>query len=111
MKSALIIVDVQNDFCEGGSLEVKNSNEIIPIINNLLEKYNKNFDVKILTKDWHPEEHISFIGNNLEEKLLTAYATELTLKWKVRKFHLKYFRVIFPSIAYKEAKEQKFILT
>jgi nicotinamidase/pyrazinamidase len=85
MKSALIIVDVQNDFCEGGSLEVKNSNEIIPIINLLLEKYNKNFELKILTKDWHPEDHISFIGNNLEEKLLSINPTELTFKWKVIK--------------------------
>ena len=35
MKTALIIVDVQNDFCEGGSLEVQNANQIIPKINAL----------------------------------------------------------------------------
>ena len=37
MKTALIIVDVQNDFCEGGSLEVPNANQIIPKINALSE--------------------------------------------------------------------------
>ena len=81
MKSAIIVVDVQNDFCEGGSLEVKNSNEIIPLINLILEKFNTNFDLKIFTRDWHPEEHISFIGNNLESKLINP--SEITLKWKV----------------------------
>ena len=53
MKSALIVVDVQNDFCEGGALEVKNGNDVIPIINKLV-KSNK-FDFIIATQDWHPK--------------------------------------------------------
>ncbi|WP_372712990.1 isochorismatase family protein, partial [Ilyobacter sp.] len=41
MNKALLIVDVQNDFCEGGSLEVKNSAKIIPVINDLIDKFRK----------------------------------------------------------------------
>lgn len=81
MKTALIIVDVQNDFCQGGSLEVKQANEIFPLINEITQDYAKFFKVRILTKDWHPEEHISFIGNNLESQLVNS--SEITLKWKV----------------------------
>lgn len=62
MKTALIIVDVQNDFCEGGALEVKNGNEIIPVINKLI-KSNK-FDEIIATQDWHPKNHKSFASNH-----------------------------------------------
>jgi nicotinamidase/pyrazinamidase len=53
---ALLIVDVQNDFCPGGALEVPNGNEIIPTINKLSE----HFDVVIQTQDWHPRGHSSF---------------------------------------------------
>ena len=54
----LIIVDVQNDFCPGGSLAVKDGDRIIPIINKLSNsgKYN----LVIATQDWHPKGHISF---------------------------------------------------
>lgn len=53
---ALIIVDVQNDFFEGGTLPVPNSNEIISVINSLLPL----FKLIIFTQDWHPEDHCSF---------------------------------------------------
>lgn len=49
---AFIIVDVQNDFCEGGSLEVPHSNEIFPIVNQLIQ--NEDFKNIFVTKDWHP---------------------------------------------------------
>lgn len=58
MKKALIVVDVQYDFLEGGNLEVKDSNKIIPIINDLTQK--GEFDIIIFTKDWHPSDHKSF---------------------------------------------------
>ena len=51
-KSALIIVDLQNDFCQGGSLAVGGSLDIIPIINDL--RKNGKFDYIFRTKDWHP---------------------------------------------------------
>ena len=57
---ALLIIDIQNDFCEGGNLAVKNSLEIIPVVNNLIKKFEKNNDFIIATKDWHPADHKSF---------------------------------------------------
>lgn len=48
-KRALIVVDLQKDFCPGGSLAVPNGDKIVPIVNDLLGK----FDLVIFTKDWH----------------------------------------------------------
>ena len=62
MKKALIIVDVQNDFCEGGSLAVPDSKEIIPYINLLMVE--NEYDQIVLTQDWHPADHKSFASNN-----------------------------------------------
>ena len=59
--SALIIVDVQNDFCPGGSLAVTGGDEIIPIINSL--RKNLGVSAVFLTKDWHPTDHCSFVDN------------------------------------------------
>lgn len=56
----LIIVDAQNDFMPGGALEVKNGDQIIPIINRMLPK----FDLVVATQDWHPETHKSFAINH-----------------------------------------------
>ncbi|KAL9654880.1 hypothetical protein ABK040_008671 [Willaertia magna] len=61
-KRALIIIDVQNDFCKGGSLEVPNANDIIGIINDI--KTTKYFHTTILTQDYHPANHISFASNH-----------------------------------------------
>lgn len=60
MSRALLIVDVQNDFCEGGSMAVPKANEIISKINSLRQK----FEYIYLSKDWHPENHLSFYINN-----------------------------------------------
>jgi nicotinamidase/pyrazinamidase len=57
---ALIVVDVQNDFLPQGALPVKHGDQIIPVINQLLQQ---DFDVKIATKDWHPQDHTSFAVN------------------------------------------------
>jgi nicotinamidase/pyrazinamidase len=59
-KDALIVVDVQNDFCPGGSLAVKNGNKIIPVINEV----QKSFSFIFYTQDWHPSDHSSFSTNN-----------------------------------------------
>ena len=56
-KKALIVVDVQNDFCPGGVLAVPRGDEVVPVINILLDL----FGTIIFTKDWHPENHCSFI--------------------------------------------------
>ena len=62
MKKALIVVDIQNDFCKGGSLEVADGEKIIPYINHLMKT--NNYDEIILTQDFHPAEHKSFAVNN-----------------------------------------------
>lgn len=64
-KTALILIDLQNDFCAGGSLAVRDAEEVIPIANNL-QKY---FDLIIATKDWHPKDHMSFASNHSFKKI------------------------------------------
>lgn len=59
MKS-LIVVDIQNDFLEDGSLAVSGGNEVIPIINQL----QNDFDLIVATQDWHPIHHKSFAKNH-----------------------------------------------
>ena len=60
MKTALIVIDVQNDFCPGGALAVNGGDEIIPLINAMWRHY----DVRCLTQDWHPEGHSSFASSH-----------------------------------------------
>ena len=57
---ALIVIDVQNDFCPGGALAVAGGDEIITRINGLMEE----FGTIILTQDWHPADHSSFAANH-----------------------------------------------
>jgi nicotinamidase/pyrazinamidase len=52
----LLVVDVQNDFCEGGALAVPRAQEIVPLVNRLAA----HFDNVVLTQDWHPRDHRSF---------------------------------------------------
>lgn len=56
MKKALLIVDVQNDFCPGGALAVKDGDKVVPVINNIMDK----FDVVISSQDWHPLDTVHF---------------------------------------------------
>ncbi len=55
-EGALILIDVQNDFCPGGSLAVESGDEIVPVINSLSTRFSR----VIATQDWHPPGHISF---------------------------------------------------
>jgi nicotinamidase/pyrazinamidase len=57
---ALIVIDVQNDFCPDGALAVTNGDAIIPGINRLIP----NFSTVVLTQDWHPANHASFAANH-----------------------------------------------
>eukprot|EP01104_Vermistella_antarctica_P020489 TRINITY_DN8770_c0_g1_i1.p1 TRINITY_DN8770_c0_g1~~TRINITY_DN8770_c0_g1_i1.p1 ORF type:complete len:232 (+),score=36.05 TRINITY_DN8770_c0_g1_i1:93-698(+) len=57
-RRALIIVDVQNDFCPGGSLAVTTGDEVIPVINELRKRLS--FDLVVTTQDWHPADHSQF---------------------------------------------------
>lgn len=60
MTKALILVDIQNDFCPNGALAVNDGDKIIPIVNSIMNK----FEHIIATQDWHPINHISFASNN-----------------------------------------------
>ncbi len=57
---ALIVIDVQNDFCPGGALAVTGGDEIIARINGLMDA----FSCVVLTQDWHPANHASFAANH-----------------------------------------------
>lgn len=59
-KDVLVVVDVQNDFCGGGALEVPSGEEVVPVINTLIEK----FDHVVFTQDWHPLGHGSFASTH-----------------------------------------------
>src|SRR5271170_205 len=87
-KPALIVVDVQEDFCppvslpsyfhlpadnkQNGSLAVTNGRDIIPTVNKLLDLP---FVIKIATKDWHPADHISFASNHTDKQPFTDLTT------------------------------------
>lgn len=64
MKSiaALILVDIQNDFCPGGSLAVPEGDAIVPLANKL----QAHFSLVVATQDWHPADHMSFATNHPE---------------------------------------------
>lgn len=58
--SALIIVDVQNDFCPGGALPVPEGDMVVPVLNRYIKKFSDNGLPVYFTRDWHPADHISF---------------------------------------------------
>jgi nicotinamidase/pyrazinamidase len=58
--AALLVVDVQNDFCRGGALAVPDGEAAIPLINRIAGK----FTTVVLTQDWHPGDHTSFAANH-----------------------------------------------
>jgi nicotinamidase/pyrazinamidase len=57
---ALIVIDIQNDFCPGGALAVAEGDRIINRVNGLME----DFGTVVLTQDWHPADHSSFASNH-----------------------------------------------
>ncbi len=57
---ALIVLDMQNDFCEGGALAVPGGNAIVPRVNQLIAHH----DHVVLTQDWHPAGHASFAASH-----------------------------------------------
>ena len=57
---ALIVVDVQRDFCPGGALPVPRGDEVIPVLNEYLERFRRAGAAIYATRDWHPPSHKSF---------------------------------------------------
>ena len=58
--TCLLVVDVQNDFMPGGALAVPGGDEVVPVINRLVAR----FEHVVLTQDWHPRRHISFASSH-----------------------------------------------
>jgi nicotinamidase/pyrazinamidase len=59
-EQALVVIDLQNDFCPGGSLAVAGGDEIVPLVNDLI----RNFEHVVMTQDWHPAGHSSFASSH-----------------------------------------------
>ena len=59
-RDALLVVDVQNDFCGGGALEVPDGDAVVPVLNRWIEKASAAGIPVVASRDWHPEDHCSF---------------------------------------------------
>ncbi|MEW6324391.1 MAG: bifunctional nicotinamidase/pyrazinamidase [Nitrospirota bacterium] len=59
-QTALIVVDVQNDFCPGGSLAVPRGDDVVPVLNRYIERAQRAGASVYFTRDWHPADHCSF---------------------------------------------------
>ena len=57
---ALVVIDVQNDFCPGGALAVADGDRVVPLVNRIAQA----FAVRVFTQDWHPADHMSFAANH-----------------------------------------------
>ncbi len=57
---ALLIIDLQNDFCPGGALAIDGGDMIVPLVNLLAQRFHH----VLVTEDWHPEGHISFASSH-----------------------------------------------
>jgi len=73
----LLVIDVQNDFCPGGALEVPRGDEVVPIVNRLARRFSN----VVLTQDWHPPDHLSFAsthpGRRPFEMVTAAYGPQV----------------------------------
>jgi len=67
-QDALIIIDVQNDFCPGGALEVPQGDQVVSAINQIARQ----FQTIVLTQDWHPQEHASFASSHNADPFSTT---------------------------------------
>ena len=76
-RDVLAVVDIQNDFCPGGSLSVPRGHEVVPVINRLAER----FSHVVLTQDWHPSDHLSFAsshpGKRPYDTIAVDYGTQI----------------------------------
>ena len=76
-RTVLLVVDVQNDFCPGGSLAVADGDAVVPVINALARRFRH----VVLTQDWHPAGHASFAsshpGRRPFETIELAYGSQV----------------------------------
>lgn len=75
--AALVVIDVQNDFCPGGALAVPAGDAVVPVINRLMPRFSR----VVLTQDWHPPGHLSFAsshpGRQPFEAITVAYGLQV----------------------------------
>jgi nicotinamidase/pyrazinamidase len=71
-RDVLVVIDVQNDFCDGGALPVPRGQEVVPVIHRIASLFRH----LILTQDWHPRDHHSFASNHPGRTAFEAIATE-----------------------------------
>ncbi len=73
----LVVVDMQNDFCEGGALPTADGHQVVPVINAVGRKFHN----VVLTQDWHPPGHVSFAsahpGKNPLDSVVMPYGTQI----------------------------------
>ena len=76
MAEALIVIDLQNDFCPGGALAIAGGDEIVPLVNEMIAR----FEHVVLAQDWHPQGHSSFAsqhsGKNPFETVTMPYGEQ-----------------------------------
>lgn len=58
--TALVVVDIQNDFCPGGALAVSEGDRVVPVLNKYIQLFRKARAPIFFTRDWHPQDHSSF---------------------------------------------------
>ena len=90
-ETALILIDIQNDFCPGGALEVADGDQIVPLVNKLQNI----FSINILTQDWHPNNHKSFASTHQKKNhylllkcLMGLKCCGLTIAFKISKVQI-----------------------
>lgn len=93
--TALILVDLQNDFMPGGSLAVKEGDQILPIVNQLLQMP---FDCIVATKDWHPKNHESFKLLWPVHCVQDTPGAEFYPGWDKKKVHAVFLKGIDPEV-------------
>ncbi len=59
-QTALVVVDVQRDFCPGGALAIKDGDKVVPLLNKYIENFTTAHAPILFTRDWHPPDHSSF---------------------------------------------------
>jgi nicotinamidase/pyrazinamidase len=73
----LVVVDLQNDFCPGGTLAVPHGDEVVPLVNRLAARFRN----VVLTQDWHPRGHLSFAsahpGKRPYESITAPYGPQV----------------------------------
>jgi nicotinamidase-related amidase len=83
-KKALIIVDLQNDFCPGGALGVRAGDQIVDVVNTLARE----FPLVVASMDWHPADHISFTERHSACNAMTLHAARAICMQKQQRWSL-----------------------